>query len=82
MSDALVKHEGLSGFQGFPVSGLKGSSILLSIPEAGKFLGITVWQIRGLIADRSLPVVTIGRKFYLRRAALVRFAESAEKFLR
>ena len=60
-----------------PVSGL-----LLSVPEAGKFLGLTTWQVRGLLADRKLPVVQVGRKFFLRRAALMKWAESAEKWKR
>ena len=65
------------GFGVSPVSGL-----LLSIPDAGAFLGLTTWQVRALITDRKLPVVQVGRKFYLRRAALVRWTEGAEKWKR
>jgi excisionase family DNA binding protein len=53
-------------------------SVLLDVCEAGNFLGLTRWQIRGLIASHELPVVRVGRKFYLRRASLVRWAERAE----
>jgi len=60
-----------------PVSGL-----LLSIPDAGQFLGLTAWTVRGLIADRKLPVVQVGRKFFLRRAALMKWAEGAERWHR
>jgi excisionase family DNA binding protein len=70
-------NRGLAGSEVSPVSGL-----LLSIPDAGNFLGLTTWQVRALIADRKVPVVRVGRKFYLRRAALVKWAEGAEKWRR
>jgi len=38
-----------------------------------------VWQLRGLIANGELPIVRVGRKLYLRRATLVRWAERAEE---
>lgn len=57
-------------------------STLLSLPDAGALLGLTVWQLRGLIASRELPVVQVGRKFYLRRATLLRWAERAEAPIR
>jgi hypothetical protein len=55
---------------------------LLAIPAAAQFLGVTVWQLRGLIATRQVPVVQIGRKFYLRRATLSRWSERAEALVR
>lgn len=64
-----------------PVSG-QGFPVLLSVLEASQFLGLTVWQIRGLIRDRKLAVVQVGRAFYMRRAALTRWAESEESFVR
>lgn len=57
-------------------------STLLSLPDAGALLGLTVWQLRGLIASRELPVVQVGRKFYLRRATLLRWTERAEAPIR
>jgi hypothetical protein len=30
---------------------------LLTLPEASNFLGLTVWQLRGLISNRLLPIV-------------------------
>ena len=51
---------------------------LLSLPAAGSFLGLTVWQLRGLISNRVIPVVQVGRRFYLRRATLLRWSERAE----
>ena len=66
-----------AGFESSPISGL-----LLSIPDAGQFLGLTAWTVRGLIADRKLPVVQVGRKFFLRRAALMKWAEGAERWHR
>ncbi len=54
------------------------NSVLLSLVDASPVLGVTVWQLRGLIAGGELPVVKIGRKLYLRRATLTRWAERAE----
>ena len=55
------------------------NSLLLSLEEASPFVGLTVWQLRGLIANGELPIVRVGRKLYLRRATLVRWAERAEE---
>jgi excisionase family DNA binding protein len=54
------------------------SSLLLDIPSAASFLGLTPWQIRGLVYNHELPRVMVGRKIYLRRAALTRWADRAE----
>jgi hypothetical protein len=61
---------------------ISSSAELLSLPDAGALLGLSIWQVRGLIANRSLPVVQVGRKFYLRRMTLIRWAERAEGFVR
>jgi excisionase family DNA binding protein len=55
------------------------SSLLLSLEDAAPVLGVTIWQLRGLIASKELPVVIVGRKFYLRRATLLRWVERAEE---
>jgi excisionase family DNA binding protein len=52
--------------------------MLLNIPEAAALAGLTIWQIRGLIATGELKIVRVGRKFYVRRATLLRWAELAE----
>jgi excisionase family DNA binding protein len=57
---------------------VSSSAELLALPDAAGMLGLTVWQVRGLIANRLLPVVQVGRKFYLRRATLLRWTERAE----
>jgi excisionase family DNA binding protein len=54
------------------------SALLLSLPEASPVIGLTVWQLRGLIANGEIPVVKVGRKLYVRRATLVRWSERAE----
>lgn len=54
-------------------------TLLLDIPAAAAFLGLTAWQIRGIIASGELPVVKVGRKFYVRRSTLLRWAERAEE---
>ena len=52
---------------------------LLDIPTAAEFLGLTVWQMRGLLANGELRCVRVGRKIYLRRATLIRWEENAEE---
>jgi hypothetical protein len=54
------------------------NSLLLDLPAASSAAGLTVWQLRGLIASGEIPVVRVGRKLYLRRQTLVRWAERAE----
>lgn len=52
--------------------------LLLNVPAAASLLGISTWQLRGLIADKQIPVVKVGRKLFLRRATLQRFVENEE----
>jgi hypothetical protein len=56
----------------------KSDPLLLNVRAASAFIGITGWQLRGLIADKQIPVVKIGRKLFLRRATLQRFVENEE----
>jgi excisionase family DNA binding protein len=56
-----------------------GASLLLDIRGAAALLGITPWQVRALISNGSLKIVKVGRKFYFRRATLVRWTERAEE---
>ena len=51
---------------------------LLNLPRAAKEIGLTVWQLRGLISSQQLPVVRVGRKFYIRLQTLNRWSERAE----
>ncbi len=51
---------------------------LLKLPAASRLLGMSIWQLRGLIARRAIPVVHVGRTFFVRRATLLRWAERAE----
>jgi excisionase family DNA binding protein len=64
------------------VSVQNAATELLNIPDAAGVLGLSVWQVRGLISNRLLPVVLVGRKFYLRRATLLRWTERAEGLVR
>jgi hypothetical protein len=57
----------------------KDTAILLDVVGAAAFLGLTVWQVRGLISSGELCVLCIGRKFYMRRQTLTRWAERAEQ---
>jgi excisionase family DNA binding protein len=61
-----------------PVAAVNSSSLLLNLVEASPVVGLTVWQIRGLIASGELPVVKVGRRLYLRRSTLTRWAERVE----
>jgi hypothetical protein len=54
------------------------NSLLLNLPAASSVVGLTTWQLRGLVANGELPVVKVGRKLYVRRATLVRWSERAE----
>jgi excisionase family DNA binding protein len=54
------------------------NSLLLNLSTAAPVVGLTVWQLRGLIANGELPVVRVGRKLYVRRQTLARWAERAE----
>jgi excisionase family DNA binding protein len=56
-----------------------GTALLLDIQDAADFLGLSPWQIRGLVTADELKVVRVGRKFYFRKQALVRWAERAEE---
>ena len=56
----------------------QAETILLDLPAAAHVLGVTLWTLRGIIARRELRVVKIGRKFFIRRASLLRFVERAE----
>lgn len=60
------------------ISGSVMESVLIDIRGAGKLLGLSPWQIRGLIAAKELPIVKVGKKFYFRRPTLARWAERAE----
>jgi excisionase family DNA binding protein len=62
-----------------PVQSPVSESALLDIRAAGQLLGLSYWQVYGLIKTRELPVVPVGTKFYLRRAMLLRWAERAER---
>lgn len=55
---------------------------LVDIRHAGKILGISYWRVWGLVRNKELPVVTVGNKFYLRRATLARWAERSEALVR
>ncbi len=54
------------------------NSLLLNLSTAAPVVGLTVWQLRGLIANGEIPVVKVGRKLYVRRATLVRWCERVE----
>jgi excisionase family DNA binding protein len=62
-----------------PTIGLKSAeqtkAHLLDIPDAASFLGLTAWQMRGLLANGELKCVRVGRKIYFRRASLIKWAE-------
>ena len=55
------------------------TSILLSPADAAALLGLTVWQVRGLITNGELQVIRVGRRLYLRRQSLMRWAEQREE---
>ena len=58
--------------------GRESSSLLLDLPAAGAYLGLTIWQVRGLVTSGELPVLRVGRKLYCRKATLARWTERTE----
>jgi excisionase family DNA binding protein len=59
-------------------SAVNSNSLLLNLPAASSVVGLTTWQLRGLISNGEIPVVRVGRKLYVRRQTLTRWAERAE----
>jgi hypothetical protein len=57
---------------------MEPNSILLDLLAASAIAGLTIWQLRGLISIGEIPVVQVGRKLYVRRTTLQRWAERAE----
>ena len=55
------------------------AGLVLDIASAASFLGLTPWQVRGLIASKELSVLKVGRKFYLRKTSLARWCELYER---
>jgi excisionase family DNA binding protein len=54
------------------------NGLLLNLSDAGAYLGLTIWQIRGLVTAGEIPVVKVGRKLYIRKPTLARWAERTE----
>jgi excisionase family DNA binding protein len=61
-----------------PAANPAANSLLLNFKQASPLLGLTEWQIRGLVAAGELPVVRVGKKLYLRRTTINRWVERAE----
>lgn len=49
---------------------------LLTIREAAKYLGISVWGLRARVAKRQIPIVKWGRSVYIPRDKLDKFLNS------
>jgi excisionase family DNA binding protein len=58
------------------------SASLLNLVASAKFLGLTPWQIRGIITRKEIAFIRVGRGFYFRRSTLLRWAERAEEVVR
>ena len=52
--------------------------LLWDLKKAATEAGLTVWQLRGLIARGELKVVDVAGKFYVRPGTLTRWVERAE----
>lgn len=57
---------------------VNSNSLLLNLPSASAVVGLTVWQLRGLIANDEIPVIRIGKKLYVNRKTLEKWAQRAE----
>lgn len=49
---------------------------LLSIPDAARYMGCTVWFVRTLIWSRQVQYLKLGKRFLLDRTDLDRFIDS------
>ncbi len=52
---------------------------LLSVGEAARYLGTTVWAVRCLIWDGTLPHVRLGRRYLLDVRDLDRLVEELKR---
>ena len=57
---------------------VNSNTLLLNLPAASSVVGLTTWQLRALIANGELPCVRVGKRLYVRRATLARWADRAE----
>jgi len=48
---------------------------LFSLQDAAKYLGISIWTMRGLTWNNSLRIVRIGRRIFVDRKDLDSFVE-------
>ena len=53
---------------------------LMDIPTAAAYLGAKVWTVRGLIWDRRIKFVKLGKKQMLDRSDLDQFIDSNKDF--
>ena len=51
---------------------------VFSIPELSKKTGIPAWTIRKLVHDGKLPVLEMGRKWYVRLSDFEKLFETKE----
>jgi hypothetical protein len=49
--------------------------MLLDIPGAARALSSTVWAVRGLLWDKQIPYIKIGKKFLIDPADLRAFIQ-------
>ena len=54
-------------------------TLLLDLKRSAAMAGLTVWQMRGLIARKEIMPVWIGDKLYIARKTLIRWVECAEE---
>jgi excisionase family DNA binding protein len=52
----------------------------LSLPDAAKYMGCTVWFVKILIWSRQVPVVKSGKRFLFDRRDLDGFIDSQKNF--
>jgi excisionase family DNA binding protein len=57
------------------------NSLLVDLPAACALVGCSLWSLRGLISRKELPIIKVGKKFFIRRATLTRWTETAEETL-
>jgi len=68
---------GRDELDGFATRAKGADRLTLTVPEAGRLLGISRGAAYAAAADKSLPTIRIGRRLLVPRAALDRLLDRA-----
>lgn len=69
---------GVQQLQQTTASAAPQGSLLVDYKGASSYLGLTIWQLRGLVSAGELPIVLVGKKHFFHRKTLAKWAERSE----